>query len=84
MTSSHELTLVAVAPSFVPVVDVGPQKREEKVRDSGIAEIPSRDDEEERVNIPLAEILEEEVEIRQAAVEEEDQVEIVAEQEEEE
>ena len=52
---------MAVASSFVRVVDVGPRKgREERVRDSGIAEIPSREDEEDRVNVPLDDIEEEE------------------------
>ena len=36
-----------------------PGRREEKVCDSDIADIWSSEDEEERVNIPLAEIAEE-------------------------
>ena len=58
------------------------ERREEKVCDSGIAEIPSSEDEEDRVNVPLAEIEEEEEEENQP--EERDNVDEEEEKEEEE
>ena len=42
-----------------------PERREEKVRDSGIAEIPSSEDKNHKANVPLAEIEEEEEEENQ-------------------
>ena len=65
-TSCHNLTLVAVALSFVRVVYVDHAGREEKVRDAGIAEIPSSEDEEDiEVENPLGNIAEEEEETKQ-------------------
>ena len=50
-----------------------PKRREEKVSDSGIAEIPSSEDQEDRVNVPLAEIEEEEEDIQPGRQEREEE-----------
>lgn len=61
-----------------------PERREQKVCDTEIAKILSSDNEDERVNIPLAEIVEEEeVQIAEEEEEAEIEIQVAAEEEEE-